>query len=296
MRNCEGCGRPGVEPPQRFCSRQCFANSRFIPRIEVTCATCGNTFHCPRKQENPTTCSHACYRTWRKGRYIGGEHAGVRRNALLDLSEDQWQVIYGSVLGDGSLGKPKTGINYHLTIGHGEKQLEYLQYKHTLLAPLVSTISTYSRFDSRHDRTYTTCRFQTPSIPVLTTLYQECYPEGPKRIPQSLLERCGPLAIAVWFMDDGTSGSGQVPEFATVCFPPEDVERACRWFGERWGINAVRAPDNRITIKGPTRNAFRALISPLVPPCMAYKLPVRFGRPRKVSRAQKREGQTAFGF
>lgn len=211
----------------------------------------------------------------------GADHHAVRRNAALSFTPEQWQVIYGSILGDGNLSKPKTGINYHLTIAHSEKATEYLAWKRALLSPLASEITTHQRLDPRYNREYCTSRFHTPSLACLTDLYAECYPNGRKRLPLSLLERCGPLAVAVWFMDDGTSGGGQVPEFASVCFPREDVEDACQWFHERWGIVAVVKPDNRIVISGPSRNAFRARIEPHIPPCMAYKLPAPFGLPRK---------------
>ena len=48
---------------------------------------------------------------------------------LGDFTEFQKQIIIGTLLGDGNLSKPKNGVNYHLTVAHSEKQLEYLNYK-----------------------------------------------------------------------------------------------------------------------------------------------------------------------
>lgn len=210
----------------------------------------------------------------------GDAHHIVKRNAGLSFTPEQWQVVYGSILGDGNLCKPNTGINHHLTIAHGERQFEYLAWKRSLLAPLTSKINTYRRLDPRYGRVYVTSRFHTPSLSCLTELQAECYTGTKKHLPLSLLQRCEALAVAVWFMDDGSS-DGDVPHFATVCFSAEDVEQACQWFQDRWQINAERSSSNRITIKGPSRNTFRALIEPHIPACMAYKLPALFGRPRK---------------
>ncbi len=256
---------------QRNCSRECGARSRTTLK-EVHCATCGNAFWVKRSRMDVRACSRACHAAWRKGRFTGTEHSTARRNAALSLTPAQWQVVYGSVLGDGSLGKPKTGNNYHLTLAHSVNQLEYLRWKHDLLAPLASEPRAHRRFDTRFNRTYETWRFHTPSIVGFTDLHRECYTDGIKHLPVSLLERCGPLAVAVWFMDDGTVSSG-TPQFATVCFPRSDVEAACEWFARQWGISAHPSKDNRLTIEGVSRTTFRDLIAPLMPASMAYKIP-----------------------
>src|SRR5262249_35198027 len=51
------------------------------------------------------------------------------------LSELQWQVVLGSVMGDGSLSKPvrTTDHSARFRMGHGAKQAPYLEWKTSLL-------------------------------------------------------------------------------------------------------------------------------------------------------------------
>ena len=50
------------------------------------------------------------------------------------LSEQQWQVVLGSLMGDGNLSpnrRDRNGVRFRM--GHGAKQVEYLQWKTALL-------------------------------------------------------------------------------------------------------------------------------------------------------------------
>jgi hypothetical protein len=199
----------------------------------------------------------------------------VRKDTFTDL---QWQIVYGSVLGDGSLGKPTKGVNYHLTVAHSRRQVSYLRWKHEQLRPLVGPHNVYRRYDSRHDQTYETWRFASVTLPALTELRREVYEGGSKGIPQSLLDRMDTLALAVWYMDDGglQGRDGCSPAIATVCFSLEDVGRACDWLNNRWGIASHPTAERRIMLSASSRERFRELIEPHVIPEMQYKLPAPF--------------------
>src|ERR1051326_8917832 len=50
------------------------------------------------------------------------------------LSDDQLQMVYGGVLGDGSLDRVSTH-NVKFRVGHGVAQQEYVEWKHEMLSP-----------------------------------------------------------------------------------------------------------------------------------------------------------------
>jgi RecA/RadA recombinase len=55
-----------------------------------------------------------------------------------DLREDQLKLILGSLLGDGSL-RFASDHNASFRVGHGDKQLEYCEWKHEMLAPFANS-------------------------------------------------------------------------------------------------------------------------------------------------------------
>lgn len=193
----------------------------------------------------------------------------VRKDTFTDL---QWQIVCGSVLGDGSLGKPSSGVNYHLTVSHGPRQVQYLRWKHSILSPLASPPTSYRRLDPRYGVTYEMWRFHTPSLPSLTALHALCYGEQ-RRIPSQVLDQMGSLAVAIWYMDDGGISAKGTPSIATVRYPVEDLGRACDWFLARWGIRAHVSSERRIFFDGQTRERFAELVEPHLPTDMRYKLP-----------------------
>jgi hypothetical protein len=69
----------------------------------------------------------------------------------VDPTEYQKQVIYGAVLGDGRLERPKQG-NSRLQIRHSIGQEPYVVYKHEILKPLSLNPLSHTYFDSRQGR------------------------------------------------------------------------------------------------------------------------------------------------
>ena len=71
---------------------------------------------------------------WREaGELIAGDRVMVTEPHR--LSHQQWQVVLGSLMGDGNLSpnrSDRTGVRFRL--GHGPKQADYLDWKVTLFA------------------------------------------------------------------------------------------------------------------------------------------------------------------
>jgi recombination protein RecA len=58
------------------------------------------------------------------------------------LSEFQWQVLLGGLMGDSALSPTRSGHGARLRWGHGRKQVEYADWKASLFANLKVARST----------------------------------------------------------------------------------------------------------------------------------------------------------
>ena len=170
-------------------------------------------------------------------------------------TEDQWDFMYGSLLGDAS----STAVGF--TCEHSIKQVEYLAWKQSVLCglgaitfdrkeretpsaiagkPIHSSPSRIVRVGERH---------------VFEELRRACYggPDDQKRVTEEWLARVGGLGVAAWVLDDGSitnraKKKGQVNltgNIATHGFLPEDRQRLADWLAGRYGrpctVNCVGA-------------------------------------------------------
>ncbi len=122
---------------------------------------------------------------------------------MISLSRDQKSILFGTILGDGFL--QKTGEkNSRLRLEHGKNQKEYLLWKVKKLGNLFQGKPKYlERIHPISKRMYGYWRHQSQSTPYLGKLRKIFYPEGKKKIPEDLEKYLTPLALAVWYMDDG---------------------------------------------------------------------------------------------
>ena len=120
----------------------------------------------------------------------------IRNLKKLDLNNIQKAVITGSILGDGYLEPNWSKTNYRLSIGHSIDQKSYVLWKYDIFKNLVLTKPRFKKVNSSFV-------FRTVSHPEITRLRNIFYKNGKKIIPNNLFDHLSPLAIAVWFMDDG---------------------------------------------------------------------------------------------
>ena len=113
------------------------------------------------------------------------------------LSEQQCQVVLGSLMGDGNLSpnrRDRNGVRFRM--GHGAKQVDYLDWKAALLGNI------------EHSRARSNAKGAvfvdfTP-LPELGELQRAVYlGDGKKHLAEEYLKALTPLALAIWYMDDG---------------------------------------------------------------------------------------------
>ena len=185
------------------------------------------------------------------------------------------QVLIGSLLGDGGLQFQKKSINALFRETHGIKQKEYLIYKKRYLECFCPRIKEMIIYDNRTNKFYGRVFLWTKTHPLLTRYYHALYIKNKKIIDKSILERISPLALAIWYCDDGSFGYiNQNAKIATYLSYKEN-KILIDFLKERFDINCTINRDlesYHIYFSVQEIRKFLSLIKDYVPKCMNYKL------------------------
>ena len=178
---------------------------------------------------------------WREaGELIAGDR--VMASETHRLSDQQWQVVLGSLLGDGNLSpnrRGRDGVRFRL--GHGSAQKDYLDWKVSLLGNISCSRRTAENGAVFADFT---------PLPELGELQRTVYMgDGRRTITEEYLKALTPLALAIWFMDDGTftvrskglqrrtaGGSGRV-EFCVEALAAGSRDRLVDYLRDTHGLD-----------------------------------------------------------
>ena len=183
------------------------------------------------------------------------------------LTEDQYQVLLGGSLGDGSL--RRTGAHSAMfRVGHGEAQTEYLRWKHWMLEPFSSSIK----------KTGNGLGFDTLAMPALAELRTELYgPEGQREVSTSVLERLDARGLAVWYGDDGSFagsyerwGKGKAVLY-NKSLRGEARARVAATL-ERLGVGRPRDDGRGFWFDSEQTSRLHSLVAPYLHESMGYKL------------------------
>jgi recombination protein RecA len=190
------------------------------------------------------------------------------------LTEDQFHLLLGSGLGDGSL--RRTGFHAaSFRVGHGEQQAEYAQWKHWMLEPFSKPLGKAGKGIG----------FDTVAMPVLADLREGLYAEDGQRIAATaLLERLDARSLAVWYGDDGSFGGtfarwgkGKAVLYNTSL--QGESRAAVVATLERLGVGTPRDDGRGFWFDAEQTERLHALIAPFLHPSLEYKLhPSQRGR------------------
>ena len=127
--------------------------------------------------------------------------------ASLSMTRRQRQILDGILLGDGHLEKQRGALTARLKIEHSEAQSAYVDWK---FSEWREWVRTPPRSRLRQNRLGTSSRnvaFTTLSHLEFEMVWRRFYKDRRKVVPMDL--ELTPLAMAVWFMDDGSKKSNQ---------------------------------------------------------------------------------------
>jgi recombination protein RecA len=203
------------------------------------------------------------------------------------LSDQQWQVVLGGLMGDGALSPSRIAgsLGTRFRMGHGAKQLDYLDWKASLFGNIEQCRTTNAAGAGFVDLT---------PLPELASVREAVYlGDGRKHLSYDYLKALTPLALAIWYMDDVSfqnrskglqertkDGSGR----SEICIQGMSVGTRQRLVEHLAGAFDLHP---RLAIRGKMQQAvltfpkdetakLHALIAPYVHPSMQYKLLERF--------------------
>ncbi|HWC13377.1 MAG TPA: recombinase RecA [Actinomycetota bacterium] len=197
------------------------------------------------------------------------------------LSEFQWEVIRGGLMGDGSLGtKPRRitgalgGVRYRM--GHAAQQADYLNWKLSLLGNIPACRTTNEKGAVFADLT---------PLVELSELRDEVYVGSKKYFSDEYLKHLTPLSLAVWYMDDGhldVRNEAQTSARIQICvqaMTPDTRQRVVDYLQDTWDLD-VRLTSIRgkaiIVFTKLASEEFQVLVAPFIHDSMQYKLLPQF--------------------
>ncbi len=202
----------------------------------------------------------------------------------LQLTKKQKELIYGSLLGDGTMRLGKGAINANFKIEHGLMQKEYVEWKYKIIQPFVFTKPKISyRSDENGNKYAKSWWFRTIRHPVLTEIYHhfysgEGYRTGRKLISSEIKYKLTPFALAVWIMDDGSYSNYKI-DISTYSFSLSEIILLREYFQNLFTItiNYYRDRDKgyRMYCNQEETKKLIKVIYPYIIPSMMYKIGFR---------------------
>jgi intein/homing endonuclease len=176
-------------------------------------------------------------------------------------TDDQMQIILGSLLGDASISTPRK--TWGVSFGHSDAQRDLLEFKQTVLRGLgVSELSLVEE-NGYSETNYWRFRMNGNSY-VTRVLDEGCSLLVPykgtnptrkhrKQVTVEWLERVSGLGLAIWHADDGSlstyersdGSKGMQVRLNTQDFTREEVRLLVGWLRWRWGVQAAVKIENK---------------------------------------------------
>lgn len=204
-------------------------------------------------------------------RHAGEMKIGDKLMTQVDfyVSSNLEQVMWGSLLGDGSLKKASPNKTT-LHIGHGKAQEVYCAWKQSLFAE--HSLVGYHSENSRGGHSFDTVPLYQLTA-VLEANYEVQNDTHIKNPSHELIERLQPLAIAIWYMDDGSFDHTKQNRCSICCarMPVEKRQALAGWFAQRH-IPTTLTTDGRINFNVAATRLFHKMIAPFIHSSMDYKL------------------------
>lgn len=198
-------------------------------------------------------------------------------NNPISITDEQMEILVGSLLGDGHIRIPKKSKNPKITVTQSDKQKDYCLYKYNKLINLSNSFyeTTRKTPDKRNGIYYKSCSFELKSNYELYKLYNLFMTNKKKVIKKSIEKYITPLSLAIWFMDDGKAASYGF-YICSESFSKEENELLVNIINNKFDLELRvvkhRINRNRIFINSKSKEKFVNIIKPFIIKSMEYKL------------------------
>ena len=174
-------------------------------------------------------------------RLVHTDNAEGSRSFDVDLSPDQKSVLIGTLLGDGCLAMH--GHHARLHVKHKAAHRSLAEFKRSTFESYLS-MGLHEFGQQLGGKRYPCVQFATRTSPVFTSWRRRFYRDGRKQVPDDITDLLTPLAVAVWFMDDGSADHCGVT-IQTHSFDHAEVEQLARALLEGFDIVATIRENKR---------------------------------------------------
>lgn len=198
---------------------------------------------------------------------------------LPEFNEEQNDLMIGTMLGDGCLQHTRLGGSAFLVIKHSSKFDEYVTWKYNILGEYAKPIKYWD--DNYNGKIYGKCEFRTICHPIFTSYHKLFYDNGVKVVTNEVAELLTPMALAVWFMDDGC-GSVNSFEMSTHSFTEPELHRLQSVLLDRYGLHTSlwfagymkgnNQKKYKLAILKKSTQKLYDIVFPYIVDCMKYKL------------------------
>ena len=198
-------------------------------------------------------------------------------------NKDIISIIIGSTLGDTHLEKRKNGIGTRVIFEQSNRNVEYLMWFHAYFSSKGYCSCTKPKLKIRikqEGKVYYQYRINSYTFSSFNWIHEMFYKlvDGKyiKFVPLNIEEYLTPLALAIWFMDDGSS-KGKGASIATNCFILEEVNFLCKVLKSKYNIIATpkkygKNKGHIIYIHSNSMKFFTSIVKPYLLPSLYYKL------------------------
>lgn len=118
------------------------------------------------------------------------------------LTKEEKSIIYGSLLGDASIGIQPNGVTPRLQMRHSIKQRHWFYFKARKLKRLASNKAIHLQKADGYSKNWK-LHFQSLSQPALVSVFKKTHKKGQKAVTSLWLNEIDPLALMTWWLDDG---------------------------------------------------------------------------------------------
>lgn len=194
----------------------------------------------------------------------------------LTLSSRQREILTGLLLGDGHLETQNDGRTYRLKVEQAVRKKEYVDWLFQEFRDFVCT-EPQEKEKTRNESRTKNVGFSTLSVGNFRFHAQQFYQGKQKVVPKRIGKLLSPLALAVWYMDDGSQKSSvhKARILNTQGFRKQEIERLIQILEENFNLQAkLRSQQDgyQIYIAATSADRLKQLITEHTVPCMRYKL------------------------
>jgi len=194
------------------------------------------------------------------------------------LSDEDEQIIVGSLLGDLNIRKLGTGHNPHMRFYQSTIHEDYLWYLYERFSVYCLTApKTINRLPHKKTgKIYSSIKFSTRALPCFNKLYNLFYPNGLKIVPANIADLLTPLGLAYWIADDGNfSKTGRNVTLSTYSFTEQEVKLLAKILTDKFNLKTNTYKHKNgfiISISAKSLMTLQNLVSGVIPPMMKYKI------------------------